>query len=45
MIETSQEEWKKVGMDPQFLELKEEEESMEIAQDMIETAMRNTKTS
>ena len=35
-----QDEWKKVGMDPRFLEFKNEEESMKMAQDMIETAMK-----
>lgn len=34
------EEWQKVGMDPQFLEFKDEAESMKMAQDMIETAMK-----
>ncbi|MDK2958867.1 MAG: hypothetical protein PWP47_911 [Synergistaceae bacterium] len=34
------EEWKKVGMDPQFLEFKDEAESMKMAQDMIETATK-----
>lgn len=35
-----QDEWKKVGMDPRFLEFRNEEESMKMAQDMIETAMK-----
>jgi tripartite-type tricarboxylate transporter receptor subunit TctC len=34
------EEWKKVGMDPQFLEYRNEEESMKMAETMIETALK-----
>jgi tripartite-type tricarboxylate transporter receptor subunit TctC len=35
-----QEEWKKVGMDPQFLEYRNEEESMKMAEAMIQTALK-----
>lgn len=34
------EEWQKVGMDPRFLEFQDEEKSMKIAKDMIETAQK-----
>jgi tripartite-type tricarboxylate transporter receptor subunit TctC len=35
-----QEEWKKVGMDPQFLEFRDEEESTKLAFEIIETAKK-----
>jgi tripartite-type tricarboxylate transporter receptor subunit TctC len=37
---TMKEEWKKVGMDPQFLEYRNEEESMKMANEMIQTAIQ-----
>ena len=34
------EEWKKVGMDPQFLEYRDEEQSMKMAEEMMQTAIK-----